>query len=240
MERLGKSSIDDLANMARETSGLLKRKMDSIALGDLRAKTIQLQALVLYLKNTYEFVNTIYEDCRVRIEDALSEISHPQTIPATIRDFATKPHEYKISNEIALPVEYVKYMDMIPDTPLYYVEQDKCFAIKINGIIVRGNLGIISDNPPKSVPCRSSARHPADQCDFYHDEDQRNFKTFSWVYTSDEIDRKNKNMRHIGNKATLLFDIKRLTMPDLMCEYKLRESQMMHDMLVLMTLRKYI
>lgn len=240
MERLGKSSIDDLANMARETGGMLKRRMDSIALGELKTKTIQLQALALYLKNTYEFVNAIYEDCRVRIEDALSELSHPQTLPSAIRDFATKPHECKISDEISLPIESVKYVDMIPDSPLYYVEKDKCFAVKINGIVIRGNLGIVADNPPKSVPCRSSARHPADQCTFYHDEDQRNFKTFSWVYTADEIDKKNKNMRHIGNKETLLYDINRLTMPDLLNEYKLRESQMMHDMLILMTLRKYI
>lgn len=240
MTSIGKSSIDDLVAVARDTSSLLRRKIDSVALGELKAKTIQLQALCLYLKNTYEFVNTIYEDCRARIEDALSDISYPQSLPSTIRDFATKPHEQKLISEIALPVEHVKYIDMIPDTPLYYVEQDKCFAIKINGLVIRGNLGEISDNPTKSVACRSHARHPADQCDFYHEGDLRNFKTFSWVYTADELDKKNKNMRHIGNKKTLLFDINRLAMPDLLNEYKLREAQLMHDMLILATLRKYI
>lgn len=135
---------------------------------------------------------------------------------------------------IKLPVIHVLSEDFIPSTPLYYIADEKQFAVKINGIIIKGQIGSLYEGNKKYIKCHEVHQPNFDyikRCSRWHPQygepigwHPKNFLTISESVTS-----KNQYMRHIGNRDTLDQDIQtRLTTR----EKEMRSKQIMHDLLI--------
>lgn len=134
-------------------------------------------------------------------------------------------------NILASNVITIELLDDLPNTKLYWVNSVQQFAFKINGVIIRGNIGTIYQsshssgrNITKVNPCRYGKMcrnvSTSEGCNYYHDpadmrhvplevkaREIRNYTNGSWLYTSDTYKDVNKMMRHIGSRPTLYSDI---------------------------------
>ena len=147
---------------------------------------------------------------------------------------------------------------MIPNTKLYWVDDIKQFAVRINNVIVRGNIGNIfpKDISNKNlIKCQNGSKCinmiKNNMCSYLHDPIEmkdiinqsqiiRNYTNSSWMYASNSIDRKNRQMRHIGNRSSLNHDIEKMSKRDKKSidnEIDMIINQVMHDLLILMALK---
>lgn len=90
---------------------------------------------------------------------------------------------FEISPGINITATQVKNVALIPETPLYYMEDTKEFGININGTIIKGNLLDIC--PPRMKPVANQ------------------IAASSYLY----IPGAKGNIRHIGNKKELFKEI---------------------------------
>jgi hypothetical protein len=141
-------------------------------------------------------------------------------------------------------------LSYLPNTSMYWVENIKQYAIKINNITFRGGIGNIYPtanrnsvnikNCRNGKNCRDILRG---KCNFYHDPADfvgvsrinpiRNYTQASWVFTTQSDNASNKYMRRIGNRSTFDSDImilrSRTDAKELCDIYK---SQTTHDLLI--------
>jgi len=151
-------------------------------------------------------------------------------------------------------------LDLIVNTPIYYIKETQQYCIKINNKLIKGNIGnIISENDInknhgikykkcKKINCDN--KHYNKECIFYHKNDIRNFPNYSWKYINKNKIGKVKNVnnniqynsydlensRFIGSLDTLVTDLQ-LTNK---YEKKLRNNQLMHDILLYQILDQYL
>lgn len=140
---------------------------------------------------------------------------------------------------INLPVICVDSEDEIKNSPIYYLKKQKQFCIKINNNIIKGNIGNIyhkkHKNKVKVNKCEKIFCNKKN-CYFYHDN--RNFMNYSWIQSIKSIKNPlNKyNTRLLGSADTLLNDLLYVNKN----EKDLRNSQLMHDILIYQVLSNYI
>lgn len=170
-------------------------------------------------------------------------------------------HKYTIDNVsiipeindkqfLNIPVIVVEDKETIKNTPIYYIKNIDKFAIKINNKLIMGNLGNIynkhSENKSKVNKCYKVYCNKKN-CNFYHNN--RNFMNYSWIhstsYKNSNIKKVNKdyilnndtsNTRFLGSKDTLMNDIIYTNSN----ERDLRNSQLMHDILIYQILDNYL
>jgi hypothetical protein len=121
--------------------------------------------------------------------------------------------EFEAAPNINLPA--IKVLDEchIPNVPLYYLENEKAFAIKISGTVLKGQIGNIYSGCKKYLICtdkhhidfdhvgRCAKRHPD-----LNEPIGWNPSCFNTVL-NEPIKPNNRYMRHIGNRDTLEDDI---------------------------------
>ena len=150
-----------------------------------------------------------------------------------------------------------KFLDSMINTPIYLIKETNEYCIKINNKVIKGNIGnIINQN--KNDKIRKCNRVHCNKkffkkknCKFYHENsDIRNFPTYSWQYnitnklgkvkcTNNSINLHNydlENTRFIGSLDSLNEDLI-LTNN---YEKKLRNKQLMHDILLYQILDQYL
>jgi len=172
----------------------------------------------------------------------------------------------EVSPGITMRVKTVKTINEVPSSKLYWVENIKQFAIRINNIVIRGNVGNTYtskiSNVKNVVKCRFGSEcdelftprtdHP--KCTYYHDPLElikdnikinepiiRNYTNKSWLFTHTEINNKNKNMKHLGNRNSLKTDVYKLIKADKHIvdnEVDMLINQSMHNLLILLVLSK--
>jgi hypothetical protein len=152
----------------------------------------------------------------------------------------------------AIGVTTVNTLDDIPDVRLFWVSSIHQFAIRICGLVIRGNIGEIyqtlrnNRNVRNTIQCRHGKQcRIIGRCGYYHDpvdipEDMRsgeirNYTNGSWVYTSESLNEKNRMMRHIGNRSTLSTDM--ISIAD--SEVSMWNDQTIHCLLVSMVLHMH-
>jgi hypothetical protein len=94
----------------------------------------------------------------------------------------TTPHTYKdIAHNITIPTKQVNDISDVPNTQLYWVKNINQFAIRINGVLFRGNIGNIYNqshikkNKPtnQTIICCNANKCKymlaGKLCQFYHD-----------------------------------------------------------------------
>ena len=152
-----------------------------------------------------------------------------------------------------------KYLDHIINSPIYYIEETKEYCIKINNKLIKGNIGNIfmdnDKNKNKIKKCNklycNNSFYNKKECKFYHDEeDIRNFPNYSWKSIQKnklgKVKNKNKilnyeqydleNTRFLGSLDTLHEDLSFTNV----YEKKLRNKQLMHDILLYQILDQYL
>jgi len=154
-----------------------------------------------------------------------------------------------INPDIKIPVVIVQKEEFIPTSFIYYIEETQQFAVNINGFNIKGNLGNILEygNEKTSLCEYRSECKTINKCKYYHPPEDyiklnipivhqiRNFTVGSWIYS-----KKNniKYNRHIGNGASLHSDIENLKKDSYIEEIETRKSQMIHDILVYITIQQ--
>jgi hypothetical protein len=160
----------------------------------------------------------------------------------------------EIIDEVNIPTRIVNFIKDLPVSHLYYVESIKQYAININGIIIKGNLGNIVNYKDKysskceyGIHCKSFKNNK--QCNYYHDPEDylhhklivpdivRNYTVGSWIYTNNK-NINNYYTRHIGSKDKLAYDLSTLKKTQYIEEVYTREGQIMHDLLIYLVLNQ--
>lgn len=115
---------------------------------------------------------------------------------------------FEISPGVSIPATHVKNVALIPETPIYYIEDTKEFGININGTVIKGNLLDIC--PPRMKPGKNQVA------------------ASSYLY----IPGGKGNIRHIGNKKELFKEIIQSTP----FERNIRKLQTMNDILTCLSI----
>ena len=151
-----------------------------------------------------------------------------------------------ITKNIDLNVINVESINDIPVSNLYYIKNLEQFAINIDGVILRGNIGNITEKESNgSFICDYGKNCKNAECTFYHDPadkkvskfQRRNFTVGSWIYSPNQK-KKNGFCRHVGNYSSLDMDIANLKKMQYNNEIQNREHQTIHDILIYMCLVK--
>lgn len=166
----------------------------------------------------------------------------------------TNDEKFKDLDCIKFPVINIsnKSIDSIVNTPIYFIIETNEYCLKINNNLIKGNIGnILSKNKEKTQTCKKKNCNGTffnKSCKYLHQNEVKNFTDYSWKYIN-----KNKmgkvhsstkminnydieNTRHIGSLDSLNED---LVLTDLH-EKNLRNSQLMHDILLYQILNKYL
>ncbi len=158
----------------------------------------------------------------------------------------------EIIKGVNLPVHVVETLKDIPASHMYYVKELKQFAVNVEGIVIRGNLGnIVEYQTEQSAECEYGVNCKcftgSTQCPYYHDptdylhhklpvpDHTRNFTIGSWIYSKKKTP-KTYFTRHLGSKDRMIYDLNTLKSVQYREEISNREGQLVHDLLVYMIL----
>ena len=263
-------------------NNILENK-SSITLNEYINHLKQLQTFIRHIRFIANRIEQIYYSCSKEIYSNLQNInikvlSNKQKSRIGTNNWNkdimgknnTNDKKTIISN-IKTKVKYVDNINDIPNTQIYWIKDLQQFAIRINDVIIRGNLGNIygSYNTSHNISKRNSflsmindskinqcsygsqcEKLKNNKCEFYHDPIDllkigksidtpiiRNFTSLSWIYTHYN-NKKNKYMRHIGSKDSLLLDINKLKRNKRNYEIETNKinNQCMHDILTLIVI----
>ena len=208
----------------------------------LRAYSEQLNLLSLQ-------VEKIYNACQKEVTDSLqldAPILHiPDNICVAPGIFFNKDEVHVVEDE-----------SNISNTKLYYVKNINQFAIKINKVLIRGNIGnisqfdqsIVNSKNPNVITCKYTLCED-DSCSFYHDPllhknkpaAVRNFTNSQMMYSSSKRCASNRNMNHVGHRNTLKIDIEKISKMEiqkLQNELDIHQSRSMHFLLTHLSIMK--
>jgi hypothetical protein len=92
----------------------------------------------------------------------------------------------------------VKNYEDVPNTKLYYCENDKCLCFKINGIAIKGNYGDVvpykSSNDRRLYPCTKNGTCANSKCENFHSIDnEKTYFPYEW----------GPNVETTGNKGRI-------------------------------------
>jgi len=188
----------------------------------------------------------------------------PESDPTTIDTYPTEndhavlrtqePDEKRIVlKDIAIPIRKVATCSEIPINHLYYVEDVKQYAINIAGVVIKGGLAnIVPYQTEKSARCQYGVKCNSfvkgKECKYYHDPEDflslglsvpdsiRNYTAGSWLYSKNKRSKKTYFTRHVGNLATMHYDLQMLRRLQYREEVSNREGQLIHDLLIFMVL----
>jgi hypothetical protein len=144
-------------------------------------------------------------------------------------------------------------LDIIENTPIYYIQETQQYCIKINNNIIKGNIGNIyfkKDNSSKINKCKYNNCDEyfyEKKCKYFHNNISRNFTNYSWNHINkNKIGKINThqninnydldNSRFIGSLDTLMDDLPFSSEN----EKDLRNNQLIHDILLYMILSEYL
>lgn len=137
-----------------------------------------------------------------RLRYEIKILESPLSTIDDIQRLNKKPGNKEIVPGITLASTSVPDENFIPDMPLYYIESSNTWAIKVNGVLIKG----------------PGIREP----------DEKGFESGNWIYTKEPLNSKNKYMRHIGSPKNLKLEISNATR----VEKELRLKQLSHDLLI--------
>ena len=220
---------------------------------ELQASIKTLQSVSYQLANISNIANRVVHNKRKHKEKNTKFIDpYPTEYDIGVLRSLNPVSTYEIVKGINIPIKLVQTSSEIPVCNLYYVADIKQFAINIEGIVIRGNLGNISDYKAEGTAfCEygtdcNSFKSKTD-CPYYHDPTDfikhglpvpdkiKNFTTGSWIYSKKKNPR-TYFTRHIGSKDRLIVDINTLKLVQFREEVLNRESQLIHDLIIYMAL----
>jgi len=176
-------------------------------------------------------------------------IENKNTIPVKQKTNTVSIIKDNKNNYCKIDVIEVYSSSEVKNSPIYYIKDTDEFAIKINNKLMKGNIGICYDKTEKDtenlMEC-TNIKCNIEDCRYYHkevkDNNQVNFMNYSWNYIKKNKHnptsayKKNKNVRFVGSRDTLNSDLLYTNKN----EKKLRNSQLIHDILIYQVLANYL
>lgn len=158
----------------------------------------------------------------------------------------------EVIKNIRVPIVRVNTSKDIPVSNLYYINDVKQFAINVEGIVIRGDIGnIVKYQTEQSAECEYGVNCKSfkkkSKCKYYHDptnyiyhnlpipDNTRNFTVGSWIYSKKKMP-KTYFTRHVGSRDSMVHDLDNLKKIQYREEIYNREGQLIHDLLVYMIL----
>jgi hypothetical protein len=149
---------------------------------DLKNMLSQVHIVGLKLLNVYNI-------CNNKQKTITHTYSHKEEIPKSLtndwtylnRKVTLETISKKLTYDIPVNVKIVKNIEEIPNTPLYWVDDINQYAIHVNGVLLRGNIGNIYNKnhikENKIVHQIAICKHKntcrnilnSEICKFYHD-----------------------------------------------------------------------
>lgn len=158
----------------------------------------------------------------------------------------------EIIKGVSIPITIVDKLQDIPTAKIYYIKEFKQYAMNINGVVIRGNIGNIVEYQSEhstycdyGIYCKSLKNNKT--CNYYHDPTdyidlkipvpniKKNFTVGSWLYSQTKTPRTHYT-RHIGSYDKLAHDLNTIKKTQFREELQNRECQLMHDLLIYMIL----
>jgi hypothetical protein len=178
---------------------------------------------------------------------------YPTTNDHAVLRVQEPDEKMEVLEGIVIPVKVVASCSEIPINHIYYIEDLKQYAINISGVIVKGNLGnIVEYQTERSARCEYGSKCKSFDkcipCKYYHDPEDyiakglpvqelpRNYTVGSWLYSKNKRSVKTYFTRHIGNRATMLYDLAMMKRLQYREEVANREGQLIHDLITYMIL----
>jgi hypothetical protein len=161
-------------------------------------------------------------------------------------------HNIRLAPNISVRAFTVDNIDGIPNSPLYWVKSLNQFAIRVNGVVFRGNIGNIygkGECVSGVARCKHANACPqllaGKKCKFYHDISELTkckkipAPTIE-IYKSQYRNFAHRNPTHVGGRNTLKTDLDLCKLKGIdgvkwIDSYK---SQMFHDFLVVMSIHQ--
>jgi hypothetical protein len=161
-----------------------------------------------------------------------------------------------------IPVKIVDNINDIPINYIYYIKNIKQFGYNVNGLTVTGNIGEIETNKTNLTICKFGIEckniNNNKKCNYYHDpnniidlynkkiiDEQTkenllsnnifNFTNGGWIYNGNVFKNKTKNMRHIGGRSSINYDLEIIknNIDLFQDEIEKRKAQSIHDIIIL-------
>lgn len=171
----------------------------------------------------------------------------------------TNNEKYKTKKYCKCPVIIISQdsISNIINTPIYLIKETNEYCIKINNKLFKGNIGNIINkkNEKKIKKCNriycNQKYYSKKDCKFYHEgKDIRNFPNYSWsTIVKNKLGKSKKfnttlvstsydleNTRFLGSLDSLIEDLAITNK----YEKKLRNKQLMHDLLLYQILDQYL
>lgn len=177
----------------------------------------------------YNYQMNVYRKLLNNAENNLNE-----NIEVMKKNLADNDKTFKqIKGKLGINAKIVYDIKSVKETPIYYVASLDQFAININGILYRGNVGNIlenelSNNKIQNCKFQNKCIKKSD-CHFYHDpiifngsRDVKNFHYTSWNYG------KGKYNRRYGGLSTIEADLYNISKE----EKNQSKDQLIHDLLL--------
>lgn len=260
-------SLNEIYNNFQQLNNQINKK--NISLENLEHVINSLNKYDNQLKNIYNMINSINhikDHLKILYNNKIINLSSEQlSEDKTNYDHSidlvniTNNDKYKTKKYCKCPVIIITE-DAVPDiinTPIYLIKETNEYCIKINNKLIKGNIGNIANNKKnkKIKKCNrmycNNKYYSQQECKFYHEGiDIRNFPSYSWTpilknklgksqnYNNNLITKcyDLENTRFLGSLDTLLEDLA------LTNEYekKLRNKQLMHDLLLYQILDQYL
>lgn len=248
-------NLKNINNLLNTNNLNIKNKLDDLL--SIKKDIVEFDAQCKQLTNLINMCNEINNQNKESFNCSILNIKNKINNNAT----NNKEFKYNIDNisvipEIGnkeflnIPVIVVEDKDTIKNSPIYYIKNIDRFAIKINNKLITGNIGnIYNKNSKEKTKVKKCHKIYCDKknCNFYHNN--RNFMNYSWIHSTSYKNSNIKkvhndyilnndisNTRFLGSRDTILNDIIHTDSN----EKELRNSQLMHDILIYQVLDNYL
>jgi len=257
-------SLNQILEIADDIHRKVFDEENSITISDYINSLHQLHAYVEQIKSITHRVETIHRICLDKMKEHINKTKiNEENInkigtrewggkimnDGNIENYYSHPSKYIGTTALIVPgintnVKIVKNINMIPNTKLYWVSDIQQFSIRINDVLITGNMGnVFTDGSPQNnISNCKNENCKNENCIYLHNSsiDTRNYTNLSWMYTPKAITHKNRKMRHVGNKSSLNYDLEKMIKRDKKNtkeEIDIIINQTMHDLLILMALK---
>ena len=205
-------------------------------------------------KRLADIANIITRLTRIKKKDIKTLDPYPKETDHAVLRTMYSEEKKEIVDEVSISTKTVEFVKDLPINNLYYVESLKQYAININGIIIKGNLGNIVNYRDKysarceyGIYCKSFKNKK--ECEYYHDPEDyiyhkqqvpdivRNYTAGGWLYCNKKKPS-TYYTRHIGSKDKISYDLAMLKKTQYIEEVSIREGQLIHDLLIYLILNQ--
>ena len=249
--------FEELGTM-RSLRAELEILQNTLATAHKKVSTIVDQSNILFAEHVNKFRNTLKILGAVNAPSSTDDTFEPILSDKSMMQLVTPDQKYeKVAPGVQIPVIMVDTIEDLPNYNMFFIKEFAQFAIKINGQVLRGNVGHIYTH---SKQCKQIKRNTikciynsgcdyidTNDCSFYHDVldygkytpdvlaqrktqniHVRNYRSQNWIYTSEPQNSKNNYMKHIGSEDKLSADISLVSES----EIDILKDMLMHDILV--------